>query len=172
MFSSVVFRLSKMKLFLVFLSLLFCLLIDESHQEMCINSSGLNEVFSQCEGAGLCQKTCYNRNAKEAPICSCTPGFICKKGYIRCPNTYRCILEKYCGASNRCPSNEVYSTCKAGCENTCNSLDAEMKCPCKAGCICAEGYARCDVSNKCIKKESCSGNIISLLKMFDVYNKI
>ena len=170
MFSSVVFRLSKMKLFTVFLSFLICLFIDVSHQEMCINSCGINEVFSQCEGAGICQKTCFTRN-KETPPCSCTPGCICKKGYIRCPNTYRCILEKYCWTIKSCPSNEVFSDCNAGCEKTCNTLDSEVECqPCKPGCVCAAGYARFDVSNKCLKKEKCSGNIISLFKMFDVSN--
>ena len=170
MFSSVVFRLSKMKLFTVFLSFLICLLIDVSHQEMCTNSSGLNEVFSKCEGDGYCQKTCLTRN-KVTEKCNCKPGFICKKGYIRCPNTYRCILEKYCGTIGTCPSNEVYSDCFFNCEKMCSSLDSEVECkPCRAGCICAVGYARCDVTNRCIKKEKCSGNIISLFIMFDEYN--
>ena len=145
-----------MKLFGVLFSLLICLLIDASHQEMCINSCGANQIFSQCEAAGACQKTCFNRHNIESPTCKCTPGCICDKGFIRCPNTYNCIKEAFCGGTEHCPSNEVHSECMSGCEHTCSSLGAELSCPCVPGCVCKEGYARSDISNKCIKVEKCA----------------
>ena len=145
---------------LVILIVLVCSFIGPSYQILCSKSCGDNEIFSQCgAGAGECQKTCLTRRRTEDLGCACVAGCICKNGYIRDANTYKCILRTNCPSLpvplKSCPKNEVYSESLAGCQKTCYTQNVMFKCIPKSGCICKDGYIRSPITNQCISKKSC-----------------
>ncbi|CAO1440981.1 unnamed protein product, partial [Diamesa serratosioi] len=128
-------------------------------QELCIDSCPANEVFSECKAGGICQKTCSTRNTTVVE-CDCVSGCICKPGYFRDANTYKCITKASCPPipnpnSTICAKNEVYSKSLAGCQKNCYTRDIMYKCIPKSGCICADGYIRSPITNQCILIKSC-----------------
>ena len=154
-----VFDLVKMNS-VILLIVLVCSFVGPSYQILCSKSCGVNEIFSDCgAGGGECQKTCLTRRRTEDLGCACVAGCICKDGYFRDANTYKCILRSYCPSlpvpKKSCPRNEVYSESLAGCQKTCYTQNRQYKCIPKAGCICREGYFRSPITNQCISKKSC-----------------
>ena len=148
---------------LVLLVVLVCSFVGPSYQILCSKSCEENEVFSQCgAGAGECQKTCLTRKRTEDLGCACVAGCICREGYFRDENTYKCISKRDCPSlpvrKNSCPRNEVYSESLAGCQKTCETQDIMFKCRPKSGCICKEGYFRSSITNQCTSKKACERN--------------
>ena len=128
-------------------------------KDLCIDSCPLNEVFSECKGAGTCQMTCSTRNSTIGE-CECVSGCICKTGFIRDANTYKCIKKSSCPPipkvnSTICAKNEVYSVNGAGCQKNCYTQNMQFRCGPKSGCICKSGYIRSPITNQCILKSSC-----------------
>ena len=163
------------KVLIVFLLSCF---VGASCQKLCIDSCSLNEVFSECKGAGTCQKTCSTRNTTLLE-CACVSGCICKTGYFRDANTYKCILKSSCPpipklSSTLCPRNEIYSATLAGCQKTCYTQNIEYKCKPLPGCICKTGYIRSPITNQCILITSCESkfniqfglNLFLMMKSF------
>ena len=151
------------KVFIVFLISCF---VGASCQKLCIDSCPLNEVFSECKGGGTCQKTCSTRNTTDVE-CACVSGCICKTGYFRDADTYKCIKESSCPPiptikSKICARNEEFSECEAtGCQKNCYTInDNWFKCGCVAGCICKEGYIRSPITNQCILITSCESKYL------------
>ena len=145
------------KVLIVFLSSCF---IGASCQQLCIDSCPLNEVFSECKAGPICQKTCSTKNAIIGE-CACESGCICKTGYFRDVNTYKCIIRSSCPpipilSSTLCPRNEIHSKSEAGCQENCYTQNLGKICNIKmSGCICKEGYIRSSITNQCILKTSC-----------------
>ena len=140
-------------------------------QKLCIDSCPLNEVFSECKGGGTCQKTCSTRNTTDRE-CPCVSGCICKTGYFRVANTYKCIKVSSCPPipkvnSTICPRNEVYSNSLAGCQKSCYTQNLQFKCIPKPGCICKTGYIRSPITNQCILITSCESKFFFNFK-FDL----
>lgn len=128
-------------------------------QNLCIDSCPQNEVFSECKGGGTCQNTCLTRNTK-VEECGCESGCICKSGFIRDADTYKCIRTSSCPSipkieSTTCAKNEIYSETGAGCQKNCYTQNIQYKCIPKSGCVCRDGYIRCPITNQCILKSSC-----------------
>ncbi|XP_077292844.1 zonadhesin-like [Arctopsyche grandis] len=112
-----------------------------------------NEVFSIC-GNNACQNTCAYPNI--APLCKpiCTPGCICKNGYLR--NTRGvCVPPVQC---DTCKPNEIFDLCRnTMCQNTCAEPDLQIRCKplgCIAGCVCRPGYLR-NENRDCVRPEQC-----------------
>lgn len=141
--------------------LLISSFIGSSYQILCSNSCAVNETFSECgAGGGECQKTCRTRRRTEDLGCPCVAGCICRDGFFRDPDTYKCIKRSDCGplvvlGQGRCPSNERWSKCGGACQNDCNNIGALMKCACKSGCVCRIGYIRSSITNQCILEKAC-----------------
>ncbi|KAL7011539.1 hypothetical protein ACKWTF_014308 [Chironomus riparius] len=116
------------------------------------------EVYSRCAGPN--QPNCFHRHASTDES-QCIPGCVCTRGMIRDPNTFKCISEHKCpnpvNNPKWCPINEVYSDCSAGCQRTCDTLNAVFKCRCIPGCICRDGYVRSQITNQCVPIKSCKG---------------
>ena len=134
-------------------------------QKLCIDSCPLNEVFSECKGGAFCQKTCSTRNTTVGE-CDCVSGCICKTGYFRDVNTYKCIKRSSCPPIPKvnntiCATNEVYSECATLCQKNCYSTkNDEFKCGCVAGCICRKGYIRSPITNQCILISACDSKYL------------
>lgn len=116
-----------------------------------------NEVFSY--NASQCQNTCYDSNIGQNRKCLVGPGCNCKNGYIRHQDTYQCIPANSCNdkrSSKRCPMNEFYSDCDAGCQKTCGSIYSNPQCQqCSSGCVCRSGYFRSDINLQCLTPVEC-----------------
>lgn len=134
------------------ISLIFERSLSEVH--LCDKNCPLNEVYSKC-GAGTCESNCWVPQGE--PDCGCYPGCVCAPGLIRDPNTYECIAPEKCPERlpGECPTNETTSECMGGCQRTCSTIDAEMKCNCIPGCVCQDGLIRCSITGKCIPISEC-----------------
>lgn len=123
-----------------------------------------NEVYSS--SGSPCQETCYGNEVQENSLgCSIGNFCVCKKGYVRDPRTYKCILIKRCPVKETdttCPANEEYTEDGAGCQHTCASKASgiQVKCMTKSGCRCKPGFLRNDVTGQCIREKSCPSELI------------
>nr|WIM01413.1 zonadhesin-like protein 2B [Limnephilus flavicornis] len=108
------------------------------------------EVLSEC-GANDCQNTCANPSASEG-TCPCKPGCICQEGLIR-NSKGLCVEPEDC---DTCKENEKFSKCgNNDCQDTCTNPKASTgTCPCKPGCICADGYMK-NTKGECVVPEKC-----------------
>ncbi|CAG4942794.1 unnamed protein product [Parnassius apollo] len=115
---------------------------------------GENEEYKSCGSA--CPPTC-SRPEPEACILVCREGCFCKTGYYRDESTNRCVKRDQC-SENRCPENEVYDMCSAGCQPSCNN-NANPLCSriCVAGCVCYPGLLRND-DGDCVSVDECYEN--------------
>ena len=115
--------------------------------------------------------TCSTRNTT-VEECACVSGCICKAGFIRDANTYKCIKISSCPPidSKTCARNEVYSECGATwCQKNCNTINENwFKCACVTGCICRDGYIRSPITNQCILITSCESKYL-ITKYFLFY---
>ncbi|KAJ0180002.1 hypothetical protein K1T71_004593 [Dendrolimus kikuchii] len=127
-----------------------------------------NEIPSDCVNGGCDKRNCSQ--LKQPAICidpsECFKGCVCKKDYLRADNG-TCVPMEECYSSTCC-KNEVYSNCtNQNCTPTkCSELGKPLSClttdrgPCKAGCMCRDGYVK-DDNNICIpigKCPSCGGD--------------
>lgn len=123
---------------------------------LCKDSCPENEVYAT-SGTGPCEPTCWYRDGIDGCAYS---GCICRQGFIRDPNTYRCIPVDKCPLQFPlfCPLNEQWTTCfgNKACQTACYTLNESFDCGCTPGCACKPGYVRCSVFGKCIPKEGCS----------------
>nr|WIM01381.1 zonadhesin-like protein 14 [Limnephilus flavicornis] len=109
-----------------------------------------------------CPITCENKDAGGPMICPAiciVDGCGCKTGFVKDVNG-KCILPDKCPKPT-CAKNEVYSTCKNPCPETCEQLVAggpQIMCmppfPCPGGCDCASGYVR-NKNNICVLLSQC-----------------
>lgn len=134
-------------------------IVAASCEPFCKDNCRSNEVYTACGGAGMCQKNCMTRNIPNNKVCDCENGCQCKPGFIR-DHRFICIPNNQCPAllpagNKKCPANEVFSDCMAGCQKTCNTLDIAFKCKCVEGCVCNEGYVRSDITNLCVLVNEC-----------------
>ncbi|CBY14071.1 unnamed protein product [Oikopleura dioica] len=126
-----------------------------------------NEVWNDCGTA--CPSVCGEPRA-DFCIEMCISGCECAKGFIKEGKSGRCIREEQCDAdqSQKCPKNEVWSTCDRSCEDTCENPDFSQVCrkiACgEAMCTCAKGFAR-EKGGKCVSKSQCK-------KQFETQNII
>ncbi|XP_077291695.1 zonadhesin-like [Arctopsyche grandis] len=124
-----------------------------------------NEVYSECGNNG-CQNTCANPDIAAVCRAICTPGCICKEGYLR--NTKKvCVPAVEC---DTCKPNEIFDLCgNTGCVNTCAVPDLQSRClpeRCIAGCICRPGYLRNDLK-ECVKPQDCKPKCTGANEVFD-----
>ncbi|CAG4942782.1 unnamed protein product [Parnassius apollo] len=125
-----------------------CVTLDQ-----CSVVCGENEEYNSCGSA--CPRMC-NKPAPEACIQVCRAGCFCKPGYCRDESTGKCIEQSKC-ADNRCPKNEVYSTCNARCQPSCNNTNPVCPEICVPGCVCAPGLVRNDCG-ECVSVDKCFEN--------------
>jgi hypothetical protein len=120
----------------------------------CAKSCPANEVYSS--EVSQCHNTCFNRDFNETFRCQTAPGCVCKGGYIRDQETFKCIPVNSCSLQRglkNCPSNEFYSDCD--CFKTCLTRNLAVSCNCRKGCACRTGYVRSDVNFQCVPEASC-----------------
>lgn len=123
-----------------------------------------NEIFTDCS-LGQFQSTCWNSHIWfDETALSCAPGCDCRKGFIRDPNTYKCIDQRKCQripVEEVCPKNEIWSECGFRCDETCDFLNnRDLICrSCVSGCICKKGYVRSTLTGQCILRKDCDGNL-------------
>ena len=134
-------------------------IVSASCQKLCTENCASNEEYTDCGGAGMCQRNCMTRNLPIKKTCDCEPGCQCKSGFIR-DFRFNCIPNNKCSAllptgQKVCLANEVYSECMAGCQKTCSTLDIAFKCKCIEGCVCMDGYVRSDITNLCVLENKC-----------------
>nr|WIM01346.1 zonadhesin-like protein 12 [Limnephilus flavicornis] len=107
------------------------------------------EEYIQCKGCG---SSCESAPHRHTFKCACEPGCDCISGYLRNSEGI-CIPLEQC----ECPFNEIFSACaNNNCRSTCKKpyqLE-DQECPCRAGCICAEGYLRND-DGECVLPIQC-----------------
>ncbi|GFY23122.1 uncharacterized protein TNCV_3763621 [Trichonephila clavipes] len=56
----------------------------------------------------------------------------------------------------KCPSNEEYTECSAGCQQNCTNIDSSIPCrkECLPGCVCKENIIR-GINGKCVDPTEC-----------------
>lgn len=154
-----------MVLWLVILSLLVLFSESLAQVSFCEKSCPVNEVFSY--NVSQCQNTCFNQDFNKTSNCVTSPGCVCKAGFIRNHDTYKCVPTSSCldkRSSKQCADNEFYSDCDAGCPRTCLNRNAVIRCRCVSGCTCRTGYVRSDVNFQCIPINFCqSKNFLSII---------
>jgi hypothetical protein len=118
----------------------------------CPTKCKVNEEYSLC-GANGCQNTCAKPTFSQVCEGPCTPGCICKQGYLRDDNG-NCVLRNKCPPV--CKADEVYSVCGTACPLTCDNMDNPPPCikKCVAGCFCKPDLVL-DANKKCILASSC-----------------
>jgi hypothetical protein len=145
---------------IVLFSFLTTLFFPSSAQQYiaCNDSCPVNEVFSK--NATQCQATCYSSNYRNLLFkCETSRGCICKDGFIRDQDTYKCIPTSSCKTKplkTTCSLNEIYSNCNAGCQRTCKTRFRDYKCKCVPGCICKPGFVRSDINFQCVPIKLCA----------------
>lgn len=121
-----------------------------------------NEVFTECT-LGEFQPNCWNRHIWfDRTTISCSPGCECKAGFVRDPDTYKCIDIRTCPktpANGICPRNEFWSSCGFRCDKSCAFIDnRDLLCrSCVEGCICRNGFVRSQLTGQCIPEKDCNG---------------
>lgn len=130
--------------------------------QACNSNCGENEVYTTCTPAQF-QATCWNRFPYQDDL-SCETGCVCKKGFIREPNSYKCIAVASCPKTPNkgiCPINEIWSDCGFRCDETCGFfMNRDLICrSCLEGCICKKGFVRSKVTGQCILEKTCNGKI-------------
>lgn len=168
MFSVIHFTMALQLVFLIF-PLLFW--PSNCQINFCAKNCPANEVYSN--EVSQCQNTCFNQNFNQTFKCVTAPGFVCKSGYIRDQETFKCIPINSCSlkrGSKHCPTNEFYSDCD--CFKTCQNRNIAVKCDCVQGCACRTGYVRSDVNFQCVPEKNCSSQSLWKAKKCDVVCKI
>ncbi|KAF7495651.1 hypothetical protein SSS_09653 [Sarcoptes scabiei] len=118
----------------------------------CPRCPGRHERWDKCRGR--CQPTCGHRY----PMCDlmCSPGCVCKDGFVRRGNNGPCIRKRDC--PHRCPKHEHWTRDK-GCEKTCGNLGGNRNCPLilTSGCKCNNHFVRKhpDGTGPCIPPSKC-----------------
>lgn len=147
-----------MALWLVMVFILLLFHQSYCQETFCERSCPENEVFSS--NVSQCQNTCFNRNFNTTKTCALNLGCVCRQGFIRNQDTYKCIPSVSCLDKRRpkqCADSEFYSDCDAGCQKTCRTRAIPLACDCVGGCICRTGYIRSEVNFQCIPEELCQG---------------
>lgn len=148
-----------MSVWKVILSFTFLLHVVRCQIRFCENSCPANEVFSY--NVSQCKNTCYARTLNQTMSCQVGPGCVCKQGYVRNQDTYRCIPTNTCldkRYPKQCADNEFWSDCDAKCQRTCQTQVAQMNCGgCSSGCVCRTGFVRNVVDYQCIPESDCKG---------------
>ncbi|CAK1587288.1 unnamed protein product [Parnassius mnemosyne] len=125
-----------------------CVLVEECFENDYV--CGENEEYNSCGSA--CPRIC-SQPEPEACILVCREGCFCKSGYCRDKSTNKCVKEDEC-SENRCPKNEVYDMCNAGCQPSCNNSSPICTSICLAGCICSPGLMR-NADGHCVSVDKC-----------------
>ncbi|KOB74966.1 putative scavenger receptor cysteine-rich protein isoform 1, partial [Operophtera brumata] len=102
----------------------------------------------------LCGTACpANCTTPETELCSaeCTEGCFCTPGYLRNENG-TCVTPEECEPCLN--DNEVYDSCNAGCEPSCNDPEPICTKICMGGCVCAPGLFR-NETGECISVDKC-----------------
>jgi hypothetical protein len=136
----------------------------------CDKECSQNEEFSI--NASQCQQTCWRRRAPLSQNCKTFPGCVCKRGFIRHPDTFECIPLDSCPPimnHAQCPRNEIYMICSEQlrvCEKSCDdNRDENTKyCVCRNGCTCKKGFSRSSLTLLCVA--SCEGKHFLCLNKF------
>jgi Trypsin Inhibitor like cysteine rich domain len=126
----------------------------------CEKSCPANEVYAA--KVSHCKNTCYNQNFNTTANCIMGPGCVCKQGFMRNQDTYKCIPIGTCldkRSSKQCADNEFWSDCDAGCQRTCQTKGPKQNCGCISGCACRTGYVRNYVDFQCIPENLCQSNL-------------
>lgn len=130
---------------------------DKSYP-ICSDSCEKNEVYTVCGGALECQESCDNSQTWIATTCACVKGCACVTGFVRDPYTMKCIPRGKCSSVPMCPGNEEWSSTKADCQNTCDTMNNTFLNCQEAGCVCKPGFIRrSDRDRSCIPMEKCNG---------------
>lgn len=150
-----------MKLFVVFSVFLHLFCENAAQPRLCSSNCEENEVLTICTPAQF-QATCWNRHPYQDDGASCEPGCVCKEGFIRDPNTYKCIAVESCSrtpSKGVCPRNEIWANCGFRCDETCGFFtNRDLICrSCNEGCICKKDYVRSKVTGQCVLRKDCEG---------------
>lgn len=140
----------------------FSLLVVSKASASCPLICEENEVYTNCTLAQF-QSTCWNRHIWfDKTSIDCLPGCQCRDGFVRDPNSYKCIDLRNCQRAppeGVCPKNEFWSECGFRCDETCEFLNnRDLICrSCVEGCICQQGFVRSTLTGQCILKRDCDG---------------
>ncbi|XP_077288713.1 zonadhesin-like [Arctopsyche grandis] len=120
-----------------------CVPPDKCHSDL--TCEGAYEVYSKCNN-NACQKTCANKNENSICTAHCSPGCICRMGFVR-NEMGKCVTPDHCVETpiTCLKANEIFSKCgKNDCQETCESMDDKSICThlCRPGCICKRDYVR------------------------------
>ncbi|CAI4231327.1 unnamed protein product [Auanema sp. JU1783] len=116
------------------------------------------EVYSNCSTP--CEPTCLQPNPTCVAMCG-PPKCQCAPGFVR-DSSGKCILPTSCSGPPVCQVGEVYSTCSAICEPTCQNPNPICIKQCgSAKCECAPGLIRDQATGKCVLQASCSSTVPS-----------
>ena len=151
-----------MKLYAVILSFVFCWFGIWGQSTNCAIKCIENEIFTSCSLSQF-QPTCWNKHIYfDKTSISCEPGCDCKEGFVRDPNTYKCLSTKNCSKTPRvgiCPKNEIWSDCGFRCDKTCRFIEnRDFICrSCVEGCVCQKGFVRNTLTGQCVNQKDCDG---------------
>lgn len=113
---------------------------------------GANEAYADC-GAD-CELVCNSPMPKSGCYRTCTPGCICKHGYIRSSAQGPCVPVSTCQPD--CGPNRKFELCGSLCPAVC---DVRPKiCPrlCRMNaCVCADGFVLDRNGTDCVPKDKC-----------------
>jgi Trypsin Inhibitor like cysteine rich domain len=133
----------------------------------CDKKCAQNEEFSI--NASQCQLTCWRRSEiASSKSCKIIPGCVCKRGFIRHPDSFECVSLDSCPPimnHAQCPRNEIYLICSGqvrACEKSCDDKGDNIfkSCVCRNGCTCKKGFFRSSLTSQCV--ESCEGNSFTM----------
>jgi hypothetical protein len=104
-----------------------------------------------------CQKTCIDKTQKEA--CPLFEGCQCKAGFVRHPDTYKCIPQSECSTISRTPACgpfQKWCNCVDCNERSCElKNDYDQTKNCTPGCICMDGFSKSSETGQCLRWNFC-----------------
>ncbi|XP_077530299.1 serine protease inhibitor swm-1-like [Haemaphysalis longicornis] len=113
---------------------------------------GANEAYADC-GAD-CELVCNRPMPKSGCYRTCTPGCICKHGYIRSSAQGPCVPVSTCQPD--CGPNRRFELCASLCPAVCDVRPKRCARLCRMNaCVCAQGFILDRNGTDCVPRDKC-----------------